>query len=135
LSGQEDNLFERALRKELRRGVKGETDKLAENTWAALRGREALEAAWDEGKTDLNSAELEESHLEQAKQSSPERESELVSYYVMPFLGHATMEPMNCTADLRSESCEIWVPTQSPQDVKQRVTMLTRLPDKAVRVT
>jgi len=107
---------------------------LAENTWAALRGREALEAAWDEGKTDLNSAELEESLLEQAKQSSPERESELVSYYVMPFLGHATMEPMNCTADLRSESCEIWVPTQSPQDVKQRVTMLTRLPDKAVRV-
>ena len=34
LSKDEDILFERALRKELRRGVRGETDKIAENTWA-----------------------------------------------------------------------------------------------------
>ena len=34
MSKDEDLLFERTLRKELRRGVRGETDKLAENTWA-----------------------------------------------------------------------------------------------------
>ena len=32
--------------------------------------------------------------------------------YQMPFLHHATMEPMNCTAHVKDNSCEVWVPTQ-----------------------
>ena len=32
--------------------------------------------------------------------------------FQLPFLAHATMEPMNCTADVRADRCDVWVPTQ-----------------------
>jgi CO/xanthine dehydrogenase Mo-binding subunit len=44
------------------------------------------------------------------------------------------MEPMNCTADVRSERCEIWAPTQNPQGVQQAASQLTGLPVTAVTV-
>ena len=33
--------------------------------------------------------------------------------YQVPFLAHATMEPMNCTVHLRKDSCEIWIGSQA----------------------
>ena len=38
--------------------------------------------------------------------------------YEVPFTSHATMEPMNCVAHVKKNSCEIWAPTQSPQRVQ-----------------
>ena len=54
--------------------------------------------------------------------------------YEVPFLSHATMEPMNCIADVRANRCEIWAPTQV-QTMSQRVAArLTGLPADAVRI-
>ena len=57
-----------------------------------------------------------------------------VAQYEVPFLNHATMEPMNCTADVRANRCEIWAPTQVQSRSQQAAARLTGLPADAVRV-
>ncbi len=41
--------------------------------------------------------------------------------YEVPYLAHATMEPMNCTASVRDDRCEIWAPTQAPSQIREDV--------------
>ncbi len=107
---------------------------VAENTWAAFQGRNALDVSWNEGKNaSLNSAELERSMVGNAS-NQPAPSGKLAATYVVPYLAHATMEPMNCTADVRADVCEVWAPTQNPQAVKSKVRSLTQLPEKAITV-
>ncbi len=54
--------------------------------------------------------------------------------YEVPFLSHATMEPMNCTADVRANRCELWAPTQVQSQSQQAAAKLTGLPPDAVRI-
>lgn len=54
--------------------------------------------------------------------------------YKMPFLAHATMEPMNCTVQPKPDSCEIWIGTQVITRVQQTVAKLTGLPEAKVTV-
>ena len=54
--------------------------------------------------------------------------------YSLPFLAHAAMEVMNCTASVTATSCEIWVPTQGQQFTVPTVQALTGLPPEAVTV-
>ena len=54
--------------------------------------------------------------------------------YFLPYLAHATMEPMNCTADVRSDRCEIWVPTQFPEVVRDKAAKITGLEPEQVTV-
>ena len=107
---------------------------VAEDTWSAIQGRNALEVVWDEGKNaSLNSAQIEQELIDQAEAMTVE-EGELAAYYIMPYYAHATMEPMNCTADVTPEYCEVWVPTQNPQEVLDKARSLTGLPGRDIRV-
>lgn len=107
---------------------------VAENTWAAIQGSQALQVTWDEGgNTTLSSGPIEQELLDQAN-AIPAKEGELVGVYTFPYYSHATMEPMNCTADVRADSAEIWVPTQSPQPVLFQVASVTRVSMKNVKV-
>ncbi|CAH0133503.1 Isoquinoline 1-oxidoreductase subunit beta [Massilia sp. Bi118] len=54
--------------------------------------------------------------------------------YEMPFLAHATMEPMNCTVDLRADACELWVGTQVPALAQGAAAKVTGLPVEKVKV-
>ena len=54
--------------------------------------------------------------------------------YEMPFLAHATMEPMNCTVDLRPDACELWVGTQVPALAQGAAAKITGLPLEKVKV-
>ena len=54
--------------------------------------------------------------------------------YALPFLAHAAMEVMNCTASVTASTCEIWVPTQGQQFIVPTVQALTGLPPEAVTV-
>ena len=54
--------------------------------------------------------------------------------YEMPFLAHATMEPMNCTVDLQADSCDLWVGTQVPALAQGAAAKITQLPLEKVRV-
>jgi CO/xanthine dehydrogenase Mo-binding subunit len=121
---------------------------VATNTWAAFKGAEALEITWDPGDFSMGSQEISDLFRELAAsgegavarndgdaKGTLERSARRVSaVYEVPFLAHATMEPMNCTADVRSDRCEVWAPTQSPQGVLGAAARLTGLPEDRITV-
>ncbi|UCC73481.1 MAG: xanthine dehydrogenase family protein molybdopterin-binding subunit [Gemmatimonadota bacterium] len=102
---------------------------LAESTWAAMKGRRALNCKFDYGEAaDLSSAKIAELFDEKqgeegyATRDDGDVEAALAgadrvlnAVYDVPYLAHAPLEPMNCTAHARDERCEIWAPTQAPQ--------------------
>ncbi|HVO21820.1 MAG TPA: molybdopterin cofactor-binding domain-containing protein, partial [Anaeromyxobacter sp.] len=121
---------------------------VASSTWAAFRGREALQVSWDEGpNAGLDSAEIHRS-LETGLMSptgtarkdgagaaaleGAARRIEAV--YELPFLAHAPLEPMNCTAEVRRGSAEIWAPTQGPQQLQEAVARALGLEAREVVV-
>jgi CO/xanthine dehydrogenase Mo-binding subunit len=118
------------------------------NSWAAREGARALKITWDNGSFAMSTPEISAEFARLAdgalKESKTVGEVEaglskatrrVSATYEAPYLAHATMEPMNCTADVRaSGKCEIWVPTQNPQGVLQAVMRLTALPMNNVTV-
>jgi len=99
---------------------------LASDFWQAKAGRDALNIEWDEGpNAGLSTAGMKEQYAQMSKtpgkvaKKSGDVETGFASAaktisaeYSVPYLAHATMEPLNCTVDLRPDSCEIWVGTQ-----------------------
>jgi isoquinoline 1-oxidoreductase subunit beta len=93
---------------------------VAENSWAAIRGRNALKVTWDEGtNAALDSQEMMANAVAQLRTSNDN--AVLGAVYEMPYEAHATMEPMNCTAYFHDDICEVWAPTQNPQEVQRAV--------------
>ncbi|MCE7980126.1 MAG: xanthine dehydrogenase family protein molybdopterin-binding subunit [Caldilinea sp. CFX5] len=112
---------------------------VAENTWAALRGRDALKITWDEGRyATWSSASIRDIALKLAPvlgQGKPKAgETRLEAGYDLPYLAHATMEPRNCVVDLRADRCEVWAPVQDPQQAKSLAQRVSGLPAEAVIV-
>jgi isoquinoline 1-oxidoreductase beta subunit len=99
---------------------------VADNYWAASKGVEALQVTWNEGAlASLNSADIMKKYVALAEQPGKVARNDgnataalnsttrkLDRVYDAPFLAHATMEPMNCTADVKAGSCDVYVPTQ-----------------------
>jgi isoquinoline 1-oxidoreductase beta subunit len=98
---------------------------LADSYWAAAKGREALVVTWDEGPSKgLTSEALRAQFRDLAKGKAAQARiagnvdtaladaRPVEAEYDLPFLAHATMEPQNCTADVRADRCVIWAPTQ-----------------------
>ncbi|NUM73121.1 xanthine dehydrogenase family protein molybdopterin-binding subunit [candidate division KSB1 bacterium] len=121
---------------------------VANSTWAALQGRAALTVSWDEGPhAELSSASIHKMFEEKSKQDGKVMRQEgevaaalaaaaqkIEAVYEVPFLAHAPMEPMNCIAEVRSDSAEIWAPTQSPQGAQREVAQVTGLPLEKIKV-
>src|SRR5579863_1879458 len=98
---------------------------IADNTWNAMEGRRALDVKWDEGpNAQVTSAEISKQLAAAATQPVPVARKEgdveaglagaatkIEVDYEVPFLAHATMEPMNCTAYARADRCDVWAPT------------------------
>jgi isoquinoline 1-oxidoreductase beta subunit len=106
---------------------------LAENSWAAIQGRHALKVTWKEGRNaTLDSEQMIASALGTWEKSTDS--NILDAYYVIPYEAHATMEPMNCTAYLHDDICEVWAPTQSPQEVQGAAARVTGLQRSQVLV-
>lgn len=110
---------------------------VAENTWAAIQGRNALEVAWSGGgDPELSTPTIRERLGARARDDSVAEEGARVleAFYEVPYFAHATMEPMNCAADVRADRCEIWAPTQAPRDAQLRAQSITDLPLDAIEV-
>jgi isoquinoline 1-oxidoreductase beta subunit len=104
---------------------------VAENSWAAIRGRDALVIIWDEGKNaTLSSEDLFNTARGRLPQTGAVESGSIEAVYESPYEAHATMEPMNCTAHVHDDVCEIWAPSQSPQDVQLAGYLATGLPTK-----
>jgi len=114
---------------------------IASNTWAAFQGKNALEIAWNPSPT---AAVSTASMFAEAERLAKTREGERVAIsrgtpnttngkvieatYRGPFLAHATMEPMNTTADVRSDRCEVWSPNQVQTRAQMTAAAVTGLP-------
>ena len=104
---------------------------VADNTWSAKKGMEKLLPKFHGGKTiGLNSQKVKKkliTALDKEGKAEFIGSKVLDLEYEVPFLAHATLEPMNCTADVRENSCEVWVPTQNQgksMDVTKEITNL-----------
>jgi isoquinoline 1-oxidoreductase subunit beta len=121
---------------------------VAEHMGAAKKGLAALDIQWDEGpNATLSTADIVR-ELEGASQKSgvvARREGDVEkamasavtkveAVYQLPFLAHAAMEPMNCTVDLRKNSCEVWVGTQVLSRAQAAAAKTAGLPLDKVRV-
>jgi isoquinoline 1-oxidoreductase subunit beta len=116
---------------------------VGEHYWAARAGVEALDVDWDLGPnaqlttasirvevakaadegTPLNA--LERGDVEASLKSAAKR---LTAEYELPFLAHATMEPINTTVHVRPDGCDIWVGTQTPVVAQKHAARITGLP-------
>ncbi len=119
---------------------------VAENSWAAMRGCKALDCKW-EPAGGVDSEQLARIFRDRSTQSgtlgrndgdaetSLRQAAKVVeATYDVPFLAHATMEPMNCTAHVRGGRCDVYAPTQSASDVQRLAEALTGLDSSAVEV-
>ncbi|MGA7800309.1 MAG: molybdopterin cofactor-binding domain-containing protein, partial [Gammaproteobacteria bacterium] len=120
---------------------------VADGFWPALQGRKALKVEWDLGPhADLSSAGIRkqfadavDSGAEARRDGKPEQALKsaaktLEAVYEVPYLAHACMEPMNCTADVRDGRCEIWVPTQAQTATRATAMSITGLPAGKIQV-
>ncbi|HEX9386499.1 MAG TPA: xanthine dehydrogenase family protein molybdopterin-binding subunit [Anaerolineales bacterium] len=106
---------------------------VAENTWAAIQGRNALKVNWDGGKNADESSEAFRNAAIKNLTKNKLKPNTLEALYEIPYEAHATMEPMNCTAYVHNGICEVWAPTQSPQDVQRAAASIAKLPvDKVI---
>jgi isoquinoline 1-oxidoreductase subunit beta len=126
---------------------------VADSVFGALEGRRLLNITWDEGPSkDLNTAAVVASLKAAATKKSadlflagdPAKISgrKISAEYELPFMAHAPMEPGNCTAHFQASSssnsskttCELWAPTQVPQDCRDSVATAVGLDPDQVKV-
>lgn len=99
---------------------------IAEHYWAAKQGREALKLEWDvAGHDKPDSAALLKQYQALAQQpglqaanagdvaaASKQAKQAVTAEYVLPYLSHAPMEPLNCAVKISDQGCDIWTGTQ-----------------------
>ncbi len=115
---------------------------LADDTWSALRGRDALKPDWDlgphAGESSATLADrlaaaaaapgvvsLDEGGVDAALAAAPTR---VEAEYVTPLIAHAPMEPMNCVADFADGRCTVTVPSQASLWARDTVAQALDLP-------
>ncbi len=121
---------------------------LAEGYWAAKKGRDALDVQWDLGplaslssqgvSEQLNSAatNADASARDDGNVRDAAANSALMldATYEAPYLAHACMEPINCTAHVRGDEVEIWAGTQSPGPAQGILGPLAQVAPERVKV-
>jgi len=120
---------------------------VGDHMWAAKKGLEALAVTWDEGPNAHVSSQQIWDDLRAASEKDgvvAKSEGDIVqglaagarheAAYELPFLAHATMEPLNCVVQLKKDSCELWLGTQVIARVQQTVAKLTGLSLEKVTV-
>jgi isoquinoline 1-oxidoreductase beta subunit len=103
---------------------------VADTWWHAKKALDALPVVWNEGSGASESSATIDARLKNglaANDAWPGREEgdalkaiagaakKVEATYGTPFLAHATMEPMNCTARVTADRAEVWVPTQNAE--------------------
>ncbi|HEY8554740.1 MAG TPA: xanthine dehydrogenase family protein molybdopterin-binding subunit [Burkholderiales bacterium] len=108
-------------------GVAAGVAVIADDFWAAKTGRDALTIRWQGGNETLSTESMRkdmqalaasrQGALVARKEGDPDAASPartIEAVYEVPYLAHATMEPMNCVAWVKPDGVEIWAPTQAP---------------------
>jgi len=120
---------------------------VGDHMWAAKKGLDALAVDWDEGPNarisskdiwdDLRAASEKEGAVAKSRGDIAKGLATGDKYeasYELPFLAHATMEPVNATVHLKPDSCEIWTGTQVMTRVQSEAAKAAGLPVEKVTV-
>ncbi|MBB3012744.1 molybdopterin cofactor-binding domain-containing protein [Cupriavidus alkaliphilus] len=120
---------------------------LADSYWTARKGLAALQPEWQlpQGKP-ASDAALMAGYRDAARHASAvalrhgdpdaqlQQAQAYIAEYEVPYLAHATMEPMNATADVRADGAQIWGPTQVCGEIAQRLSGALGLPADRIAV-
>lgn len=121
---------------------------VADNTWAAMRGRAKLDVTWDPGENGVYDSRAFRQRLAQAVQSSgrtvrnvgdapralASAKRRIDATYYVPHLAHATMEPPAAIARADATSCEAWASTQNPQAARSEVARALGIDESKVTI-
>jgi isoquinoline 1-oxidoreductase beta subunit len=119
---------------------------VGDHTWAAKQGLDALVITWNEGpNAKISSADIWQDLRDASKKDGVVAKSvgdiakgftqgeRIDGEYELPFLAHATMEPLNCTVHVTADACEIWTGTQVMTRVQSTAAQVAGLPvDKVI---
>jgi isoquinoline 1-oxidoreductase beta subunit len=108
---------------------------IANNTWAAFKGRKSLQIDWENGpnagyNSDAYKKELQHTARSSAKVVRNQGDVDgafakggkiIEAEYYVPHLAHAAMEPLVAVADFRDGKVTAWAPTQNPQAVQETI--------------
>jgi isoquinoline 1-oxidoreductase subunit beta len=118
-------------------------------SWHAKQGAQALEVQWQQRpRGALDSARIEAQLRDAAIKGggfafhsrgsvdAAERNAsrKIEAVYSAPYLAHATLEPMNCTAQVKDGKVTLWAPTQVPQMARDIASLVAGVPKEAVTV-
>ncbi len=120
----------------------------ADTVDSAWRGRSALNVKWrNPGSGSMDTASLEKDFIAgmngqgvvaknegDAKLALGRAAKKIEAAYLLPYLSHATMEPMNCTASVKPDRCDVWVPTQNQTGVQDMAVKISGLKREQVFV-
>lgn len=123
---------------------------VARNTWAAIKGREALEIEWDDGPNGgYDSADFRRTLVEASRATgktirdngdavsvwngTAETERFAAEYYI-PHLAHASMEPPVATVQIKEGRAEVWTSVQNPEAARTAVATRLKLKPEDVKV-
>ena len=122
---------------------------VADHFWQALKARKTLKITWDPGansglenaaitallkKTAAAGPGLSAKNIGDVAGAFKSAKQSLTSAYELPLLAHATMEPMNCTADVKADACDLYVGTQVQQLAQAAAATAAGLQPAQVRV-
>src|SRR5260221_3515765 len=121
---------------------------VARNTWAAIKGREALKITWDDGPNATYDSMTYKAELEKSTRSPgkvvhdrgnvetgmAKAARRLEAEYYIPHMAQAPMEPLAATVRIVGDRCEVWTATQAPQVTRDRVAKRLGFPSEHVTV-
>jgi len=121
---------------------------VAENTWAALEGRKALDVSWSKGiNADYNSHTYGNDMQQRARTKGKVRRENgqvdkaltnakklVTTDFIVPHLAHTAMETPCALAHVHDNVCEVWAPVQDPQGVRKSLAAALAMDVKAVTV-
>jgi isoquinoline 1-oxidoreductase subunit beta len=122
---------------------------VADSWWRAKCAAEALAITWNDGdhgevssatiarfvRAGLDADDAQIGRADGDAKAALSRASHRVEAdYTVPFLAHATMEPQTCTAHVRADGVDIWVPTQNPATALATAALAAEMPNEKIRV-
>jgi isoquinoline 1-oxidoreductase beta subunit len=121
---------------------------VADSSWAAMQGRDALDVQWDRGPHAAESTDsLGKQFLDlaakpgkvvrndgDANAALASAAKKIEAVYELPFAAHVCMEPMNCTVHIRPDGAEAWVPTQAPDWALGTIAKISGLKPETIQV-
>ena len=122
---------------------------VADSFWNALQGRKVLKVEWDDTGFDHYSTEQLYANMNEALKSKAgisyrtkgdvasalgKSAKKVEAVYETPYESHSCMEPLNCTADVKADSAEIWGPIQAPGWIQDDLTKVLGMPKEKIIV-